>query len=288
MERIVVTSDHCAPSGVSAPATFRIRTVSVMPGVHPYLDAPFVALAHRGGRTASGSTDVENSLRAFTDAHALGYRHLETDVHVTADGVLIAFHDAELDRVTDATGPVAELSWHQVREARIGGLEPIPTLDDLLDALPRSRFNIDLKADGAVDPLARTLERHGAQERVCVGSFSTPRLAAFRRATGGRVATSASRVELGAFALAAPLRGVWPLPGIAFQMPTHEPRTGLRLLTPAFVRAAHRRGQQVHVWTINDRAEMERLIDLGVDGLVSDEIETLRDVLIARDLWGEP
>lgn len=259
-----------------------------MPRDHAYLDVPFVALAHRGGRSPAAPLAVENSLRAFTAAHALGYRHVETDVHVTADGVLIAFHDAELDRVTDATGRVADLPWQAVREARIGGLEPVPRLSDLLDALPGARFNIDLKADGAVDALATTLECHRAQERVCVGSFSTARLAAFRRACDGRVATSASPVEVGAFALAAPLRRVWPLPGIAFQMPTHEPRTGVRLLTPAFVRAAHRRGQQVHVWTINDRAEMERLIDLGVDGLVSDEIETLRDVLIARNLWGEP
>ncbi|MFP5415368.1 MAG: glycerophosphodiester phosphodiesterase family protein [Actinomycetes bacterium] len=250
-----------------------------------YFDVPFAALAHRGGACADAPIEVENSLRAFTAAWAMGYRYLETDVHVTADGTLVAFHDDVLDRVTDAGGRLAALPWVEVARARIGGTEAIPTLDELLDALPLARFNIDIKAPAAVEPLARTLAAHGALTRVCVGSFSTRRLARFRRLTRGAVATSASPLEVGVFALAPGVRGVWPLHGRAFQMPTHEPRTGVRLLRPGVIEAAHRRGAAVHVWTVNDRTEMESLIDLGVDGIVTDDIATLKAVLVARDLW---
>lgn len=248
-------------------------------------DAPFLALAHRGGFCPAAPPEIENSLRAFQAAWDLGYTHMETDVHVTRDGALIAFHDDALDRVTDHTGRVADLSRAEVALARIGGTEPIPTLDELLDALPQARFNIDLKASGAVAPLAETLRRHGAERRVCVASFSGSRLAAFRRLTQGRVATSASPLEVAVFAWKPAVRRVWPLRAQVFQLPEREVHTGLPLLRFGLIGAAHRRGAAVHVWTVNERATMERLIDAGVDGLVTDDIVTLKSVLIERDLW---
>ncbi len=250
-----------------------------------YFDRPFIPLAHRGGISESAPVEVENSLRGFRAAWDFGYAHLETDVHVTADGALIAFHDDVLDRVTDATGRLADLPWAEVSRARIGGTEPIPLLDDLLDALPHARFNIDLKAPGAVQPLVDAVARHRAYDRVCVGSFHLASIRAFRKLTGGRVATAASPLEVGVFGLVPGLRSVWPLRGQAFQMPEREPRTGARLLTPGMVAAAHRAGAVVHVWTVNDRPTMERLIDLGVDGIVTDDLATLRAVLVERDLW---
>lgn len=251
----------------------------------PYFRGRFVALAHRGGVSADAPAEVENSLRAFEAAWRLGFTHLETDVHTTADGVLIAFHDTELDRVTDAAGAVADLPWAEVSRARIGGSEPVPTLDDLLDALPHARFNIDLKAPGAVEPLVAALDRHGAHDRVCVGSFGERTIRRFRRLTAGRVPTSASPVEMAVFGLLRGVRRVFPLAGRVFQMPERHEETGLLLLSPRMVAAAHARGAQVHIWTVNDRTDMERLIDLGVDGIVSDDLETLRGVLIDRDLW---
>lgn len=251
----------------------------------PYFDARFLAIAHRGGFSPGVPVELENSMRAFGAARDLGYRYLETDVHVTADGVLIAFHDPLLDRVTDASGLVSLLPWSEVAQARIGGLEPIPRFDDLLDAFPDARFNIDLKTPDAVAPLAEAIHRHGAHDRVCVASFSTRRLREFRTLAGPRVATSASPVEIAVSAWLPAVRRAWPLRGAAFQIPMLEPRTGVPLMRFGLRRTARRKGAKVHVWTINDRPDMEQLLDWGVDGLISDDLVALKDVLLARGLW---
>ena len=159
---------------------------------YPFFDADFLAFAHRGGAHYPSNLHRENSRHAFTEAVALGYRYLETDVHLTADGVLIAFHDNKLDRVTDATGRIADLPYEVVARARIGGHDPIPTLSELLEAFPDARFNIDAKSDGAVDVLARTIADHDAYERVCVSSFGLRRLHELRRLLGPRTASAAS------------------------------------------------------------------------------------------------
>lgn len=251
----------------------------------PYFDARFIAIAHRGGFSPAVPIELENSVRAFAAALDLGYRYLETDVQLTADGVLVAFHDPVLDRVTDASGLLGALPWSEVAQARIGGLEPIPRFDDLLDAFPDARFNIDLKTPSSVVPLAEAIRRHGAQDRVCVASFSTRRLREFRRLAGPRVATSTSPVEIAVAAWLPAVRRAWPLRGAAFQIPMLEPRTGVPLMRFGLRRTALRRGAKVHVWTINERPDMEQLLDWGVDGLISDDLVTLKDILVARGLW---
>ena len=244
-------------------------------------DGP-LAFAHRGG--AAGG--LENSMAAFSRAVELGYRYLETDVHATADGVLLAFHDSTLDRVTDRRGQVAQLSWSTVSRARIGGVERIPLLEDLLGAWPDIRLNVDVKEAAAVQPLVRTLERTGAVDRVCVASFSHRRLQAVRAALGPRLCTSLSSREVLRLRAAAvhPAAHRLARPGApCAQLPD---RVGpLRVVTPGLVELAHARGQQVHIWTVDRAAEMHRLLDLGVDGLMTDEIVTLREVLRARGQW---
>src|SRR5687767_12218149 len=139
----------------------RLRA-SPMTVTFPFLDWPApIAFAHRGG----ASEAPENTLPAFEHAVRLGYRYVETDVHVTADGVLLAFHDDVLDRVTDRQGVIGELPYAAVAEARVAGAEPIPRFEDLLGAFPDLRVNVDPKHDAAVEPLADALRRCAATER---------------------------------------------------------------------------------------------------------------------------
>ena len=245
-----------------------------------------LAFAHRGGAYHPEIEGLENTLAAFRHAAALGYDYLETDAHVTRDGVLLAFHDEVLDRVTDRAGAIGDLDLAEVRQARIGGREQVPTLAELVDAFPEARFNIDLKSERAVDALADFIAARGLWDRVLVGAFSPGRIRRFRRLTGGRVPTAAHPLEILVYRLLPSPRLAERLVGSdfeAFQVPHRRGR--LRVVTRGFVRRAHAAGLQVHVWTIDDPAEMEELLDRGVDGLFTDRTDLLKGVLVARGLW---
>ncbi len=250
-----------------------------------FADATPVGLAHRGGSTFAPNVGRENTLAAFGQAVEMGYRYLETDVHATADGRLVAFHDEVLDRVTDTEGAIAALPWSEVSRARINGTDAVPLMEDLLEAFPQARFNIDVKAPQAIGPLVDLVRRHDAIDRVCVGSFSDSRLRAVRKALGPRLATSAGPTGVASLRLLpSVLSRLLRSPAQALQVPvTHRvgPVTPT-VVTRRLVETAHRLGKHVHVWTIDDAAEMHRLFDLGVDGIVSDRIDTLRDVLAER------
>jgi glycerophosphoryl diester phosphodiesterase len=265
-----------------------VPAVTALPA---YLRTPGpLALAHRGFSPAG----LENSMAAFEAAVDLGFRYLETDVHATADGVLLAFHDHVLDRVTDGHGRVAELPWARVRRARIGGVEAVPRLEDVLAAWPHVRLNVDVKHPAAVAPLVEVLRRSGAAGRVLVASFSERRRrAVLHQLDGGAgpspVATSASPPGVARFlaATASGLRGQAlrrTLPGVhCLQVPV---RAGaVPVVTRRTVEAAHSASLPVHVWTVNDEREMHRLLDIGVDGIITDRADTLRDVLRARGQW---
>lgn len=244
-----------------------------------------VAFAHRGGAL----NGLENTMSAFARAVALGYRHLETDAHVTADGVLLAFHDDSLDRVTDQAGRLADLPWSVVQQARIGGREPIPTMAELFAAWPDVRINIDVKSAAAIAPLLDLVSRSAAWDRVCVGSFSDARLRLVRRTAGPRLATSMGPVEVAALKLASYVSAADPLsagPAPLVQVPLVF--AGIPVLDGPLVRAAHRRGRHVHAWTINDPVQMDRLLDLGVDGIMTDSLEVLSEVFAARGLRWPP
>lgn len=248
---------------------------------HPYLDHPGpIPFAHRGG-SADG---LENTLRQFRRTVEAGYRYIETDVHATRDGRLVAFHDATLDRVTDGAGRIADLPWEQVRHARVAGEEPVPLFEELLETFPEVRWNIDVKAEPALAPLLELIGRTNAWDRVCVGSFSEARVVRAQRLVGPRLATSYG------------VRGVlglrlrsWGVPvdprrsPVAAQVP--ETQSGVRVVDRRFLAAAHARGLQVHVWTVNDPDRMHRLLDLGVDGIMTDHIDTLRKVMEERGVW---
>ena len=238
-----------------------------------------IAIAHRGG----AGDWPENTMPAFEGAVRLGYRYVETDVHVTVDGVLVAFHDESLDRVTDRTGLIRNLPWSAVSAALVDGLEPIVRFDELLASFPDLRLNIDPKHDGAVEPLVSALRNAGALGRVCVGAFSDRRLARIRRLAGPGLATSMGPRTVAR--LLAATRGV-PT-GRFVEVAAQVPPTmrGRPLVTRRFVEGAHRCGVLVHVWTIDEPAEMVRLLDLGVDGIMTDRPAVLREVLESRGEW---
>lgn len=244
------------------------------------------AFAHRGWHIGDLS-GAENSLAALTRALAEGYRYLETDVRLTRDGVLLAFHDAVLDRVTDRSGRVGALPWDQVRQARIAGRFPIPRFDELLELLrahPAARLNIDAKSDSTLEPLVAALHGSGVANRVCVASFSDTRLARLQAGLGPAVATALGPRRIGRLLLTGG-RGGRGRHGsaVAVQVPVRFHR--LPLLTSGLLRAARRAGLEVQVWTIDDPQEMRRLLDLGVDGIMTDRPDLLRDVLVDRGQW---
>jgi glycerophosphoryl diester phosphodiesterase len=283
-----------------------------------FLDAPGpLAFAHRGGAAHA----PENSWRAFEHAVGLGYRYLETDLQATADGVLVAFHDKTLTRVCGQEGQVRRLTRAELSAARIDGTEPIPVLEDLLAAWPDVRFNLDVKDVPAIAPLPEVLRRTNAWDRVCVVSFSASRLRATRRALGRPVCMAASPLGTAAVRFGGPrsrrnrtgpgrqgqgpvtkerglepsggFRGVAP-PGQHGQWPLTEwlTRSGVRcvqvpvsMATPSFIGRSHALGLQVHAWTVNDQPSMQRLLDLGVDGIMTDETVALRELLTARGQW---
>ncbi|MEU7102550.1 glycerophosphodiester phosphodiesterase [Streptomyces longwoodensis] len=248
---------------------------------HPYLDHPGpIPFAHRGG-AADG---LENTAAQFRRALEAGYRYLETDVHATRDGKLVAFHDATLDRVTDGAGRIADLLWSDVRHARVAGKEPVPLFEELLEAFPEARWNVDLKAEPALHPLLNLIGRANAWDRVCVGSFSEARVVRAQRLAGPRLATSyGTRGVLGLRLRSWGLPAAPRRPAVAAQVP--ESQSGVPVVDARFVRAAHARGLQVHVWTVNEPERMHRLLDLGVDGIMTDHIDTLRKVMEERGTW---
>lgn len=216
----------------------------------------------------------------------LGYRFMETDVHTTSDGQLVVHHDAELDRTTDRTGQIANLTLAEVRRARVGGLDQIPTLDEVLEEFPVSRFLIDIKDARGAAILAQRLFAHSAWGRVCVGSFGRSRLARFRKLAPAGAVTSADPIAV--LAHLSLSRPIGPSPA-AYQVPLRWQwgRRSILVLTPAFIARAHARGAVVHVWTVNNEADMEQVLDLGVDGIVTDALDVARDVLQRRGLWEE-
>lgn len=246
-------------------------------------DSPLV-IAHRGGLEFA----PENTVDAFRSAVDLGVDLIESDVHVTADGVLVSFHDEELDRVTDATGKIAELPYSEVAQAKLEGGRSIPTFEELVEEFPQMRLNLDVKSDAAVVPFAEAVRRYGIVDRIGVGAFSDRRIRRLRGLIGPRLATVASPRETSAVVAGARMardRASARAPKVrqqsaafdCIQVPVRQ--GALTLVDRRVINHVHWLGLLVHVWTINDPEEMERLLDLGVDGLITDRPALLQQVL---------
>jgi glycerophosphoryl diester phosphodiesterase len=239
--------------------------------------APLV-VAHRGGAGLA----AENTLEAFDRSYALGVRYLETDVRVSADGVCVAFHDADTARLTGVPGRLAGREWDGLRQLRVRGGPGIPRLEELLTSFPGAWFMLDLKDPRAIGPLARVLREHGALDRVCLGGSSDRWLSDVRAVLGGEVATALGWESLTRLATAARFgvrpRGLVPAPF------AHVPLRlgGVPVFVERLVSLAHDAGSRVLVWTVDTPAAMHRLFDAGVDGIISDRPDVLLDVVGLR------
>ena len=264
-----------ALSGPGAPA--------VEYAIFKQLDArtPLV-MAHRGG----AEIGPENTLPTFERAAAMGVDVIEVDVHGTADGNLVVIHDATVDRTTDGSGRVSEMTLDELKKLDAGfrwsadggntfpfrgrGVR-IPTLQEVFAAFPKMKFNVEPKqgTPSIIKPLCRIVRENAMTDKVVVGSFSQTILDEFR-AECPEVATSASASEVSKF-LAMYKTGVsesYSPPMQALQVP--EKAAGIEIVSKEFVEAAHRRNLKVHVWTVNQTADMQRLLDMGVDGIITD------------------
>ncbi len=259
---------------------------------HRYFDGPHPrAYAHRGWHIGD-LIGCENTLAAFERAVAEGFGYLELDVHRSADGMPVVHHDATLDRTTDGTGPVNARTTAELRTVLVRGREPIPLLEDVLTALPDTRITIELKSGEVLEPVLEVVERTASWDRICIAGFNEGWLTRARTLAGDRVCTSMAprsafglRARAWLDALPGPLSAL-PSPLVAGDV-AQLPRTYgfLTLVDAGLVRAAHDQACEVHVWTIDDPVEMAELLDLGVDGLLSDRPDRLRELLIQRGRW---
>jgi glycerophosphoryl diester phosphodiesterase len=259
---------------------------------------PFLAhegplfFAHRGGAALA----PENTLVAFQNGLSFGANAFELDVHQTRDGEIVVIHDDTLDRTTDGSGRVSGLSLADLRQfdagyrytADAGATYPfrgrgvtIPTLAEVYARFPTTRVNVEIKEDNpnTEERLWRVIQSHQAEDRTLVGSFLVAPLLRFRALSQGRVATSGSMSELRAFVIAAYTRASQLLRPAYDAVQVSETYRGVPIVTPTTVRAAHGLGLAMHVWTVDDRASMERLLGYGVDGLMSDQPDTLAQAL---------
>lgn len=255
---------------------------------------PFLSLEHPIRMAHRGSTILwpENTLPAFQGAVDLGYRYIETDVRMTRDGVVVVFHDPTLERLTNGVGKVEDWLYEDLARLdaawsfgadrgfplRADGVR-VPTLAEAFDTYPDVHFNLDLKAKGIEWAVADVIKRHGREDSTMVGSFTDRRLSRIRRITRGRVATSAGPAQVAAMLAASRIGRTGPKVD-AYQVPIRS--RGIKVVDKRFVKGAHRSGAQVHVWTINDPDEMNALLDLGVDGIVTDRPDLLREVVSNR------
>ena len=248
--------------------------------IHRYLnsDNP-VAIAHRGG-SYLGS---ENTMEAFENAINMGFKFLETDIQITRDKKLIAFHDNTLNRVTDHKGYIINKTWNEIKKTKVAGKFNIPLLSDIFYSWPEINLNIDPKNNASISTLIEFLKENNFFDRVCIGSFSGKRLETLRKIFGSSLCTSAGPLEVLKLKLSSLNLRNFKIDANCVQVPLKY--FEIKIIDRNFINYCHELNLKVHVWTINEIKEMEELLDLGVDGIMSDNLEGLKTVLTKRNLW---
>jgi glycerophosphoryl diester phosphodiesterase len=259
---------------------------------HPFFDSDgMLVMAHQGGK----GLRPDNTMAAYEHAWTLGADVLEMDLHSTQDGVLVLIHDATVDDTTNGSGAIQDFTLLELQALDAGywwtpdegasypyrgeGIQ-VPTLVEVFETFPEAHLNIEIKQSepSIVDPLCDLIREYGMSEQVLIASFDQETIRDFRK-TCPEVATSAGEDEvrlLYGLSLVY-LEGVYSPKAEAVQVP--EYRGSIHVLTARFINAAHKRNMEVHVWTVNEREEMARMLDLGVDGIITDNPDRLLDLL---------
>ena len=235
--------------------------------MNSFLDSEFQGFVHRGDT----SIFLENTIEAFQSAVSLGYQYLETDLRETSDGKIITFHDPNLKRITGANITISETKFSDIRMRRLPSREIIPTIDELLEEFPDSFFNMDLKVNQIEEKVLKKINSHNALERVCLGSFNSKVIKKIN-SLEPKILTSMgiSQVIMYKFFQKKNISKL-------IQIPTRW--NGIKVITKKFIDRLHNDGLKVHVWTVNKETEMQSLIDLGVDGIMTDNASGLIEVM---------
>jgi len=250
-----------------------------MKSIHPFFEgysfAPFV---HRGGI----ENKSENTLDAFQYSSDLGFIFMETDVQITKDGEIVVFHDESLERVAGIKKNIVDLKLNELKEIPLlkGGF--IPSLEELLSSFSNLRFNIDVKKDEAVNKTIEIINNFKAFDRICLASFSSQRLYKIRKLCGKKLCSSMGMTEIMRLYLNSLGLNFFIEESSCSQVPNSY--FSIPVVTKKFIEKVHQNNRFIHVWTINNEKEMHRLINLGVDGLMTDVPSTLKKVLIERKM----
>ena len=248
--------------------------------MHPFFEGyDFYPFVHRGG----DEEKTENTLEAFQYSSDLGFIFMETDVQSTSDGKVVIFHDSDLKRVAGINKKVSELTFKEIKDVNLTTGGKIPSLEETLHSFPNLRFNIDIKVDSAVEETIRIVKSHHALNRVCLAAFSTNRLNRIRHLTGSDLCSSMGQAEVVRLLLSSYGLNFKASPGFCAQVPVSQ--FGIPIVTRKFIKKVHDLNKLIHVWTIDETEEMYRLIDLGVDGLMTDKPTVLKKALVARNLF---
>ena len=246
---------------------------------HPFFEGyNFLGFVHRGGAEEA----TENTLEAFQFSSDMGFTFMETDIQGTKDGEIVVFHDHDLGRMAGINKKIEDLTYKEVKEIELVSGGGIPSLNELLSSFPNLRFNIDFKTANTIVKGVEIIKEHNAIKRVCLASFSLSRLKKIRELVGPDCCSSMSQLEV-VYQLLKSINLPSPLVnGFCAQVPTSQ--WGVPIVTKRFIDYVHKENKFVHVWTINTKSEMEKLIELGVDGLMTDRPSVLFKVMKKNNL----
>ena len=240
-----------------------------------YLNSNFAAFAHRGG----ANDFVENTLEAFEQSINLGFKYIEIDVRATKDNKLVIFHDPDLKRMLNLEIDISSINYDELSNYKINGVHKIPTFLETVSSWPNINFNIDPKSDKSAELLIGELKSVGNLDRFCVGSFDSTKLNKIRNAFDNKLCTSMGTNEVINFYF---LRffGINSINTPCLQLPYYK--NGFKIITAKLIRDAHKFNKKVHAWTIDDPKEISELLDMGIDGIMTDSPELLKNEMAKK------